>query len=338
MALEELSNCYVANGDFIDEVNERLALLDMSKQECAKKIKIHRTTVSRYLNRRLQNQDVSELEKKLREFMEDTKEYVDEILQEKLERGKNVVRTKSVVAPQKPTLTKIENYESHDYVGVIGLCHECQMNIDRGIIIGESGFGKTHALKKYATLPRVIYIECNDTMNPKDIVRRIERKIGMPTSYGSIDERVERITDYFMVNSGYLLIVDEADKLISKYTIKKMELFRTISDSNSVGLVLAGEPILKPLIKKYDKRFTSRITYCYELKGLTYSEVEKYLINFEIDDKALEELALRALNKQTGCFRLLDRTLNNVIRILKQKNESRITIKILNEASNMMLL
>lgn len=50
------------------------------------------------------------------------------------------------------------------------------------------------------------------------------------------------------------------------------------------------------------------------------------------------EMISRATNTQSGCFRLLDRTLNNVLRILKQKGETRITMKIVSEASNMMML
>ncbi len=87
---------------------------------------------------------------------------------------------------------KIENFESTDYVQIIGVCRSCQEDMALGIIVAKSGYGKTHALRKYATMPRVIYIEGNETMNCKDIIRRIEGKIGMQRSYGSIDERTEK--------------------------------------------------------------------------------------------------------------------------------------------------
>ena len=38
--------------------------------------------------------------------------------------------------------------------------------------------------------------------------------------------RVHGIRDFFNTNKGYLLIIDEADKLVSKYTQKKMEILR----------------------------------------------------------------------------------------------------------------
>ena len=52
----------------------------------------------------------------------------------------------------------------------------------------------------------------------------------------------------------------------------------------------------------------------------------------------MEEFISRARNTQTGCFRLLDRTLNNVIRILKDSGQTKVTMKVISQASNMMML
>ena len=41
---------------------------------------------------------------------------------------------------------------------------------------------------------------------------------------------------------------------------------------------------------------------------------------------------------RTGCFRLLDRTLSNVGRILAERDEKTITVKIIEQASSMMML
>lgn len=50
------------------------------------------------------------------------------------------------------------------------------------------------------------------------------------------------------------------------------------------------------------------------------------------------ELKARACNMQTGCFRLLDRTLSNVKRILEEKGEDTITLKTIKQASSLMML
>ena len=102
--------------------------------------------------------------------------------------------------------------------------------------------------------------------------------------------------------------------------------------------MLAGEPVLESLLKQYDARFANRMDFYYKLKGLSKNEVADYLEGYEVDEAAMGEMISRATNAQSGCFRLLDRTLNNVLRLLKQKGETRITMKIVSEASNMMML
>ena len=194
-------------------------------------------------------------------------------------------------------------------------------------------------LKKYAKMPRVAYIECDDTMACRDLVEAIEIQIGMPKgSGGTIWSRVNRIRDFFNANEGYLLIIDEADKLINKYTQKKMEIIRGIFDQSDVGIVIAGEPRLEAEIKGNLARFANRMDFYYKLKGLSPQEVKDYMEGYDVDDAAMMEFISRATNAQTGCFRLLDRTLNNVIRILKENGQTQITMKIVNQASNMMML
>ncbi len=201
-----------------------------------------------------------------------------------------------------------------------------------------SGYGKTYALRQYAKLSRVAYIECDDTMSSRDLVEAIERSIGLPNGYGTIWRRVNGIREFFNTNKGYLLIIDEADKLVSKYTQKKMEILRAVFDQSDVGLVIAGEPKLEAQIKTYLVRMANRVDFYASLRGLSPSEVEGYLTDFQIEPEALVELKARACNMQTGCFRLLDRTLSNVRRILKETGEETVTVKTIAQASSMMML
>ena len=60
--------------------------------------------------------------------------------------SKAIGRTVSGVKP------KIAYFESKDYIQTIGVCKSCQENMALGIIVAKSGYGKTHALKKYANL------------------------------------------------------------------------------------------------------------------------------------------------------------------------------------------
>ena len=250
-------------------------------------------------------------------------------------------RTGEAVAlpePGRKTGRKPVFYESRDALKVLGVCQSCQEYIGLGIVVAPSGYGKTYSLRQYAKLPRVAYIECDDTMSSRDLVEAIEKSLGIPSGYGTIWRRVNGIRDFFNTNKGYLLIIDEADKLVSKYTQKKMEILRAIFDQSDVGLVIAGEPKLEAQIKTYLARMANRVDFYVSLKGLDPSEVEGYLEGFEVDPDAMVELKARACNMQTGCFRLLDRTLSNVTRILEERGERVVTVKIIEQASSLMML
>ena len=233
---------------------------------------------------------------------------------------------------------KPEVFESDDYINIVGICNLCQQQRGSAIVVGRSGYGKTYSLKQYARLSKVVYIECNESMSCRDLIRRIEKQLGLPKRYGTNDERLEEISEFFNVNQGYLMIVDEADKLINKYTIKKIELLRTIMDSAAVGMVLAGELSLEAHLAAYDERFANRMDFAYRLHGLTKEEIGRYLNGWTIDDEAMGVLVGRARSSKNGCFRLFDRTMNNVIRIMREKNQTVVTEKIIGEASAMMML
>ncbi len=305
-------------------VNDYLAENKKTKAELATEINYSRTTVSRYLSGKYDS-DTTEIEAKLEEYLRNNTEAPES--SESAPRG--IVRKLS---------KRTGFFESKDALNVIGVCSSCQEDMGLGIVVGKSGFGKTNALKYYSKMPRVAYIECDDTMSSRDLVEAIERALGIPQSYGTIWKRVNGIREFFNVNHGYLLIIDEADKLISKYTQKKMEILRGIFDQSDVGMVIAGEPKLEAQIKSYLTRFANRVDFYASLKGLTSGEVEKYLSGYNIEQDAMSELTSRACNHQTGCFRLLDRTLNNVIRIMNESGQDVITLKVIAQASNMMML
>lgn len=310
---------YTQEMDLIDKVLEAQKRVGINIKDLAAKVNVSRPLLSQYLNRKYAS-DATKLE-------EDLQAWLDEA------NGTGAVQMEAV-----RMLQKTDCYESQDYASIIGICQLCQQEAARGIITGRSGYGKTFSLRKYAQMPRVAYIECNEAMNQRDLVRRIEQAIGLPTTSGSIAEHLERVADLFNTASGYLLIIDEADKLISKYSQKKIELLRAISDMAHVGIVIAGEPVLEGLIKSYDPRLANRMEFGYKLRGLSEKEVRNYFKGYEVEDAAMAELVLRACNKQTGCFRLFDRTINNVIRILQERGETKVTMKVVREASRMMLL
>jgi len=320
-AAAEKTATYTSSKSLAEQINDQLASSSMSIASLANEIPGYsRTTISRYLAGKYEG-DVSSVEGVLAEWL--------------------ARRTGTAVSvPERPgkTSQKPEFFESRDALKVLGVCQSCQEYIGLGIVVARSGYGKTYTLRQYAKLPRVAYVECDDTMSSRDLVEAIEKSLGIPTGYGTIWRRVNGIRDFFNTNKGYLLVIDEADKLVSKYTQKKMEILRAIFDQSDVGVVIAGEPKLEAAIKTYLARMANRVDFYISLKGLDPSEVEKYVSEFEVSPEAMVELKARACNMQTGCFRLLDRTLSNVKRILEERGENTVTLKMIEQASSLMML
>lgn len=157
----EALKTYSTEGTLAEQMDERLKKMKMTKAEAALRMNYSRSALSQYLSGKYAS-DTTEIEKKIREFLEQTGGTS--------EGGAGA----AAVQPKK----KVQYFESRDYVQTIGVCSSCQNNVALGIIVARSGYGKTHALRKYATMPRVVYIEGNETMNCKDIVRRIEERSG----------------------------------------------------------------------------------------------------------------------------------------------------------------
>lgn len=316
-------------------VIRRLGELGGNKAELAIRIGCSRSMVSQYLAGKYKS-DPSTIETALERWLLK----VGEAKMEGTEKAQEAEESEGQLPTAVAELPKkITYFESSDYLNVMAVCQSCQEDMGLGIIVGKSGYGKTHALKRYAKLPRVAYIECDDTMSCRDMIEEIEAGLGMAkSSGGSIHKRVSRIREFLNINSGYLLIIDEADKLMNKYTTAKMEIIRGIFDQADVGVVIAGEPRLESDIKTSLARFANRVDFYYKLRGLNAAELKKYLAGWELEEEAARELACRAFDARNGCFRLLDRTLNNVLRVLKDKGETKVSLEIVREASGMMML
>ena len=315
--MENTAKVYNLKPNIAQDTNEYIEKTKMSITELARQINYSRSALSRYLGGKYDS-DTGDIEQAISKYFESI--------------GKPLTGdVQSKTHAERPSF-----FTTEDAANIIGVCQSCQEFLGLGIVVGHSGFGKTQALKHYARMPRVAYIECDDTMGCRDLVEAIERVLGIPSGYGTIWKRVSAIKEFFNINKGYLLIVDEADKLVNKYTQKKMEILRAIFDQADVGLVIAGEPRLEAMIKGYLTRFANRVDFYTHLKGIKAKEVEKYLNGYSFTPEAMREMITRATNSKTGCFRLLDRTMNNILRLVTQNEE--ITLDIINKASSMMML
>lgn len=313
----EAPQLYTIKPDLVARMNEYMNRTKVTITEVAKEMKISRSALSRFLSGKYDAEN-SKVEPSVAEFL--------------AEHGQSAIEASVPMAAPK-------FFVGHDARDIVGLCSECQEHGKLGIVIGKTGFGKSHTLKHFSRMQRVAYVECDDSMGCKDLLEAIEEALGIPHTTGSIYRKKQGIIQFFNVNRGYLLIIDEADKLINKYTQKKMEILRSIYGSDSrVGLVIAGEPKLETLIKGYLERFANRVDARTALTGLTEKEVRDYLNGFPFESDALEEMIVRGTNGKSGCFRLLARTLDNVLRVHRADGGETITLDTILKASSMMML
>lgn len=122
----------------------------------AREIGYSRTTLSRYLAGKYDS-NPNDLESKLTDFLT-------------RQTGEAVDLTTPLAEPEGKTWKTPTFFESRDAKAVLGVCQSCQEYIGLGIVVARSGYGKTYALRQYAKLSRVAYIECDDTMSSRDLV------------------------------------------------------------------------------------------------------------------------------------------------------------------------
>lgn len=309
--------------DPVAQTKAFLAASGMSIEALATAVGYARPTLSRYLSGKYPS-TTSGIERKLVHFLEKS----------------DPMMTQSVVTlfPSVGLAQRTDFFESADAKNIIGIFAACQEQGRLGTVMGKSGFGKSVTAEYFGKMPRVALVKCRAVMGHRDLIREIEHVLGIPKSYGSICERLDGIIAFFEANPGYLLIVDEADKLLSKNTQTKMDTLRDLFDSAKIGLVLLGEPRLKSLIAHYLDRMENRIAYQYEMGGLSPHELDDYLKEYEIEAPALLELRRRACGREKSCFRLLDLTLTNVCDILMKRGSNVITLDVIEQASNWMPL
>ena len=162
---------------------------------------------------------------------------------------------------------------------VVKYIHEvarlCHTNGEIGVCYGESGLGKTIAVKEYAKqYSDSILIETDPGYNSKSLLSEMHKRLGLSakgSSYELMDEVVRKLS-----NSGRLLIVDEAENL----PYKGLEVLRRIHDKTGVGMLLIGMPVLVENLRGSQnqyKQLYSRVGFSKSLDRLLLIDVSNIL-------------------------------------------------------------
>jgi len=208
-------------------------------------------------------------------------------------------------------------HQTADFRKVMELCDNARTHRRMSGLTGDTGMGKSTALKAYALRPGVWYYYIDGTVSPKAFLTELLREMGVAFEGGTHD-LLNRVAEELNTQENPLLIMDECGKLTNKMILCLHSLRdKTI---NNCGMVLAGMPSFRNgLIRHVGKgtagysEFFRRINLWDELTGLTSEELHYILDTEGITDK--EER-----REYRTCYRFGD--LMNKITLHKTKTEN----------------
>ncbi len=234
---------------------------------------------------------------------------------------------------------EIDFFLTSDAKQVLAVCDLCQSEREIGVIVGPAGTGKTTALLKFCeSNPDAVYVRGDVSMTAKELLIEIADRLGIDAGYGSLRSVMRRIVTRLKERPA-LIIIDEADLLVS-FTVRKLELLRTIFDESRCGLVLCGMPRLAgyllrgPSMKENLAQIYSRVAYTAKLGGLARAEAEQILSEYELTEAARKLLVERALDSKRGGLRRFTKLLG---RALDLAGEQKITREIVEDAGRLIL-
>jgi DNA transposition AAA+ family ATPase len=176
-------------------------------------------------------------------------------------------------------------------------------------------------------------IEHDWITGPLERLRRAEAAVSE-----AILDRAER--DRWVRNPTDLLLVDEADRV----KMAGLEQLRAIFDGGGLGLVLIGMPGLERRLARYAQLY-SRIGFVHEFRPLGAAEVRTLLAGWRPPGATLpadllaDAEAVAAIIRVTGGnFRLLDRLLTQVARILALNGLAAVTREVVEAAREVLVI
>ena len=250
----------------------------------------------------------------------------------------------------------------------VEFCDACRRYRYIGLCYGAPGAGKTVSARTYAHQDQIEHLLTNcrllDLPSVPDVLQcttmfytpavanspgRLEKDISEGRKQlsdlhywmqGTLEKKVVHVLPLKTSEVTELIIVDEADHLKAS----GLEQVRDIYDRSQLGLVLIGMPGIEKRLSRYPQLY-SRVGFVHHFKPLSSEEIRFVLQNkwqqlglsLDLGDFTDAE-SMAAITRIThGNFRLLQRLLGQVERVL-QINELRYVTKEVIEAARELLI
>ena len=201
------------------------------------------------------------------------------------------------------------------------LWYTLESNESFGVIIGESGTGKTTVIKKFLKSLPARYttgVILNPFLSPdeflKSILNEFKIEYNEKSSKNEILKKLYTFLEDQLSNGKRVLIVIDEAQLIPEETLEEIRLLSNLETDKEklVQFILVGQPefeekLLSPRLRQLNNRISNK----YFLEPLSEEEVEKYLYhrlkvaNFQklkFDKSAVEEIH----KKSKGIPRLIN--------------------------------
>lgn len=158
-------------------------------------------------------------------------------------------------------------------------------------------------------------------------------------TYGEV-AREYGIKDARIADPTTLILIDEADRL----RMASLEQVRAIFDASEVGIVLIGMPGLEKRLARY-AQFYSRIGFVHEFRPLGTAEIRRLLAQrwtpagVNLPGQPWAEEAIAAIVRISGGnFRLLNRLLTQMERILEINSLQDVTKEVVEAARESLVI
>lgn len=208
----------------------------------------------------------------------------------------------------------------------------CHTNGEIGVCYGESGLGKTVAVKEYAKqYSDAILIETDPGYNPKSLLCEMHKRLGLSakgTAYSLMDEVIRKLR-----NSGRLLIIDEAENL----PYKGLEVLRRIYDKTGVGMLLVGMPTLVENLRGSQnqyKQLYSRVGFSKSLDRLLPIDISNILYSI----KENQRLSSSFLSYSKGNTRTLAKLILRAPSVAKYNNKECLDTEVIKQTSQLIMV
>jgi len=242
-------------------------------------------------------------------------------------------------------------------------CEACRRESYIGLCYGPPGVGKTVSARHYAQWD---LLEGRDPLDQNTVVptevagcRALLFTPSVSNTPRLVREQVEhgRLTLRSLVGRAEhdvmsserpdfserceLILVDEADRL----TTPSLEELRDHYDREKVGLILIGMPGLEKRLSRYPQLY-SRIGFAHAFRPLSQEETLFVLRKHGHgwgqdwkDDDFTDQEALAAITRITaGNFRLIDRLMTQVVRIMRLNQLNTVTKEVVDAARECLVI